>query len=166
MSICRSTSENTSFWGIVLQLLAGSESGCPGGCPTHAVLASVAGASSATRAVIVMTGTPCPAGMFPGRVQVVTCSTFEHVQPAPTADTKVRPTGSVSVTVIGPCANAVPMLVTVRSNVASAPRTSRLVLTFSISRSGEMMCTVAVSVSFVRCVSEAMLADVTVAVLT
>ena len=52
--------------------------------------------------------------MGPGLVQVTICPEAEQVHPVPLAETKLRPSGSISATAIAPVVGAEPTLETVR----------------------------------------------------
>lgn len=79
--------------------------------PTDAVLAIGSTAVATTATVTVMSG--WAATSAPLRVQVTVPLLCEQVQPPPLAALKVRPLGSVSVTVMVPVAVDGPALVTV-----------------------------------------------------
>jgi hypothetical protein len=63
-----------------------------------------------------------PGARLPGRLHETCCPLFEHVQLSPTALAYPNPTGSASLTWIGPVADADPLFVTARVYVAVWPR--------------------------------------------
>ena len=80
---------------------------------TRATLVRPGAAAGATLTVSVITLLAAGASAA-GLVHVTACATAPHVHPAPLAEIKPRPAGSVSATVITPVVAPVPTLVTVR----------------------------------------------------
>jgi len=76
-----------------------------------AQLVTVGNASLPTNTVSVMMS-PVPGMIVPNLVHVATCPALLQVQSVPTADTKVSPGGSVSVTVRRPVVGPAPMFAT------------------------------------------------------
>src|SRR5438034_366103 len=77
-----------------------------------------------------------PATIGPLFVAVTVPPAAAKLHPAPKPETKLRPAGSGSVTVIGPVVAVVPTLGTERRRVGLAPSTNAAVCRFAIARSG------------------------------
>jgi hypothetical protein len=81
---------------------------------TLAVLVTLGIAAAPTLTVKVMVLLPLLPAMGPAFVQVTTCALAEQLQPVPVPETKPRPVGNVSLTVIAPVVAVLPTLVTVK----------------------------------------------------
>jgi len=101
-----------------------------------AELVTVAGASAATLTVSVMIVPAAAAAMTDALVHVTVCPAALQVQPVPVAALKVRPVGSVSVTVMVPEVATFPVLLTVIAYVPVAPVTKDPVCDFAIASAG------------------------------
>jgi hypothetical protein len=110
LTMLRSSSGITVV-GSLLVLLLGF--GSVVGLDTDAELVTLGAAAGATATVSVMV-LPPPFAMALGLVHVTVWPLAEQLHPVPVPETKERPVGSVSVTVIGPAAEAGPALAMAR----------------------------------------------------